>query len=243
MWLAWEGFCLSLHSPPLFPALLVITKQTNKPKKKKKPKQKSPTKTPINPKNQLNRSTNFVHVFWHLTLLGQENLNSRFSLGKIISDHCGRLGVPRVQDVPCITHSKSFKESRSLEVWVFFLYLRSLAWHSAVRNYWNIYFPMISENVKVFDRVQVPSVLTQNPTLFIPILLLLLIPVFLLIPNITAMQDQFKPPSRWIHMKTSLFSKFFMFRSFKPFRSSSINTSTLSLFSLFICSFCCCFLY
>lgn len=120
----------------------------------------------------------------------------------------------------------------------FFFFLRSLAWWSASRNYGNFFFPMMSENVKIFWTSACS--ISANPvsslsSYFFPILLLLLLPVFfMLFPSVTAMQDQFKPPSRRIHMKNSLFPKFFMFRSFKPFISSSINTSPLSPFSLFV---------
>lgn len=72
-----------------------------------------------------------------------------------------------------------------------------------------IFFPMISENVNFFDGVPVPSVLTQNPdcpsACFQFCCSCSCLHSSCFFPSITAMQDQFKPPSWWIHIKTHSF--------------------------------------
>lgn len=97
MWLICEGFCLSFFfspSPffPIFPTLLVILKK---------------------PHQKLNESSNFVHPFWHVTQLGQENTV------KFLVTNMGDW-VPRTRDVLHIPHPKPFMEGRNLECWLFF---------------------------------------------------------------------------------------------------------------------------
>lgn len=128
----------------------------------------------------------------------------------------------------------------------FLLYLRSLAWCSAGRNYWNIF----SNDIWKCEFLWWSACsVTANPESWLsvclfPVLLLLLMPAFFMFfPQHHSHAGPIQTSKQMNSHENSLFSKFFMFRSFKPFRSFSINTSPLSLFSLFICSFCCCFLY
>lgn len=118
---------------PIFPTLLVILKKKHQ---------------------KLNESSNFVHPFWHLTQLGQEN-NVKFLVTNMGD------WVPRTRDVLHIPHPKPFTEGRNLKCWLFF----------SLQGHWlgvqlvemtEIYFFQWHLKMKSF-RLSVPSTVTQNP--------------------------------------------------------------------------------
>ena len=153
--------------------------------------------------------------------------------------------VPRTWDVLYIPHTKPFKESRSLGWWLFFSFTSGHWLSVQLVKMTGIFFS--NDTCKVFDWVFVPSTLTQNPdcpcTLFPSSVAFAYACILHVVSQHRSCAGPVPQTSKQMNSCEKLFPYFFMFRSFKPFRSFSINTFPLSLFSLFICSFCCCFLY